>query len=194
MFSEQWYANRGIEVHLNQKVLSIDTASKTLLLEDWLEITYDKLLLTNGAQPFVPPIKGTEKNGVFTLRSMKDALTIKEHTKTARTSIIIGGGLLGLEFGASLRKLGQQVNIVEIYSRLLPRQLDQDAALILKDRIETRGIHIEVGVKTVEIVGNKNITTIDHLNKLFYIRYSNRLLDEQVYDHPMLQDVISYKN
>jgi len=160
MFSEEWYEKRRIKIHLNKKVLSIETARKELLLEDRSRVKYDKLLLANGAHPFVPPIKGVEKTGVFSLRSIKDALTIKEYTKKTRKAIIIGGGLLGLEFAASLRKLGQRVEVVEIFPRLLPRQLDQDGAAILKDRIETSGINIMLGVKTEEILGKKTVSGI----------------------------------
>jgi len=140
--------------------LGIETARKELLLEGRSRVNYDKLLLANGAHPFVPPIKGVEKTGVFTLRSIKDALAIKKSTKKTRKVIIIGGGLLGLEFAASLRKLGQQVDVVEIFPRLLPRQLDQDGATILKDRIETRGIKIGLGVRTEEILGEKTVSGV----------------------------------
>jgi len=160
MFSGQWYEKRGIKFHLNKKVLSIETAKKELLLEDRSRVNYDKLLLANGAHPLVPPIKGIEKTGVFTLRSIKDALTIKEYAKKTKKAIIIGGGLLGLEFAASLRKLGQQVEVVEVFPRLLPRQLDQDGATILKDQIETRGINILLGVKTEEILGKETVSGI----------------------------------
>ena len=160
MFSEQWYEKRGIEVHLNKKVLGIKTARKELILEDRSKINYDKLLLANGAHPFIPPIKGVEKTGVFSLRSIKDALIIKEYAKKTRKALIIGGGLLGLEFAASLRELGQQVEVVEIFSRLLPRQLDQDGATILKDRVETRGIKIVLGVKTEEVLGKKAVSGV----------------------------------
>ncbi len=160
MFSDQWYEKRDIKVHLNKKVLGIETAKKQLLLEDQTKVKYDKLLLANGAHAFVPSIKGVEKTGVFSLRSIKDALTIKEYTKKTRNAIIIGGGLLGLEFAASLRKLGQHVEVVEIFPRLLPRQLDQDGATILKDRIQTRDISIVLGVKTEEILGKKTVSGI----------------------------------
>ncbi len=160
VFSEQWYEKRGIKVHLNTKVLGLETDKKQLILEDYSRVNYDKVLLANGAHPFIPLIKGVEKIGVFALHSIKDALTIKEYTKKTRKTIIIGGGLLGLEFAVSLRKLGQQVEVVEIFQRLLPRQLDQDGATILKERIETRGIKIVLGVKTEEILGIKTISGI----------------------------------
>ncbi len=160
IFPEQWYEERDIKLHLNKKVLSIDTAKKELLLEDRSRVNYDRLLLANGAHPFVPPIKGVEKKGIFTLRSIKDALTIKEYAKKTKKVIIIGGGLLGLEFAASLRKLGQQVNVMEIFPRLLPRQLDQDGASILKGIIESLGVKIVLGVKTEEISGGKTVSGI----------------------------------
>jgi len=160
MFSGEWYGKRGIKVHLNKKVLGVDAAKKEILLEDRSRVNYDKLLLANGARSVIPPIKGVEKTGVFTLRSIRDALIINEYTKKTRKAIIIGGGLLGLEFAASLRKLGQQVEVVEIFPRLLPRQLDQDGATILKDQIEARGINIVLGVKTEEILGKETVSGI----------------------------------
>jgi len=160
MFSEKWYEKRGIKVHLNKKAISINIDKKKLLLEDQSRVSYDKLLLANGGHSFIPPIKGVEKTGVFTLRSIRDALTIREFTKKSKKAIVIGGGLLGLEFAASLRKLGQQVEVVEIFPRLLPRQLDQDGAAILKNRIASRGIDIVLGVKTVEILGRETILGI----------------------------------
>ena len=160
MFSEQWYEERGITVHLKKKVMGVETAQKQLTLEDHSKVNYDKVLLANGANPFIPPIKGVEKTGVFALRSIRDALTIREYAKQTRKTIIIGGGLLGLEFAASLKKLGQQVEVVEIFPRLLPRQLDHDGAAIFKERIEIRGIKVVLGVRTEEILGKKTVSGI----------------------------------
>ena len=160
MFSEEWYKKTGIMVHLNKKALSIDAERKELLLQGGSKVNYDKLLLANGGHSFVPPIKGVKKTGVFTLRTIKDALNIKEFTKKTEKAIVIGGGLLGLEFASSLKKLGQNVEIVEMFPRLLPRQLDQDGATILKNRIASRGIDIVLGAKTVEILGRRTVSGI----------------------------------
>jgi nitrite reductase (NADH) large subunit len=160
MFSEEWYEKKGITVHLNKKALGIDVDRKELLLEDGSRVIYGKLLLANGGHSFVPPIKGVEKTGVFTLRTIKDVLNIKKFTEKTEKVIVIGGGLLGLEFASSLRKLGQQVTVVELFSRLLPRQLDSDGATILKNRIASRGIDIVLGAKTVEILGKETVSGI----------------------------------
>ena len=160
IFSEEWYKKNEITVHLNKKALSINTEQKELLLEDQSRVKYDKLLLANGGHSFVPPIKGAKRKGTFTLRSVKDALTIKEFTKKTTKAIVIGGGLLGLEFASSLKKLGQQVTVVEMFPRLLPRQLDTDGAAILKNHIGSRGIDVVLGAKTTEILGKITVSGI----------------------------------
>ncbi len=159
-FPDQWYIKRDIKVHLNQRATKIDKTKKELLFEDGSRITYDKLLLANGAHPFVPPIKGIEKAGVFSLRSVENALNIRDYAKKMEKTIVVGGGLLGLEFAASLRKLGLEVEVVEIFSRLLPMQLDDDGASVLKDRMKALGINFELGVKTAEILGQKSVSGI----------------------------------
>ena len=103
-FSKQSYDKRNIKVHLNNKVVGIELQRKELLLQDRSRVHYDKLLLANGAHPFLPPINGAEKTGVFTLRTIEDALAIREYTQKTNKAIVIGGGLLGLEFAAYLRK------------------------------------------------------------------------------------------
>jgi nitrite reductase (NADH) large subunit len=160
MFPNQWYEKRDLQIHLNNKVLGIETGRKELLLEDRLRVSYDKLLLANGARSFVPPIEEVKKPGVFSLRSVEDALTIKGYAVNAKKAIIFGGGLLGLEFAASLRRLGRQVEVVEVSPRLLPRQLDQDGATFLKGRIENLGIKIALNVRTVKILGEKMVSGV----------------------------------
>lgn len=155
MFPEEWYREKGITVHLNKKAVSINTEQKELLLDDQTKVSYDKLLIANGGHSFVPPIKGADKKGVFTLRTISDAINIKKYTKNTKKAIVIGGGLIGLEFAASLSKLGQQVTVVELFPWLLPRQLDQDGATILKNRIASLGIDIRLGAKTAEILGKE---------------------------------------
>lgn len=159
-FPREWYEKRNIKVYLNRKVSRVDTAKHELTIDDGSKATYDKLLLANGAHPFVPPIKGTEKTGVFSLRSLEDAVKIRRYAEKARKAIIIGGGLLGLEFAASLRKLGEAVDVVEIFPRLLPMQLDQDGASVFKTQIGALGINVVLGAKTVGIIGEKLVSNI----------------------------------
>jgi nitrite reductase (NADH) large subunit len=126
----EWYAAKGIQVHLGARVTALDPAEHWLTLADEGSIHYDRLLLATGAQPFVPPFAGSDKDGVFTLRTLDDARAIKAYAcgepfgfpfdlaqgraqdrrrRTAgdvRSAVVIGGGLLGLETARALLSLG----------------------------------------------------------------------------------------
>jgi len=159
-FQKEWFENRGIRIYTRRKAISIDIARNELLLKDGARTNYDKLLLANGAHPFIPPIKGTDREGVFSLRSMEDAIAIREYAKKGGKAIVIGGGLLGLEFAASLRRLGQDVDVVEIFPRLLPNQLDIDGAEVLRSQIEKLGVNVVLGVKTQEVSGDQEVSGV----------------------------------
>ena len=159
-YTSEWYEKLGIKVQLGKKVMNVHPASKELTLEGGLKINYDKLLLANGAHPFVPPIEGVEKRGAFTLRTVEDAVAIGQYAKKTKNAIVIGGGLLGLEFAARLRKVGQQVEVVEVHPRLLPMQLDQESSALLEDDLIKLGIHASLGVKITEILGKDAVAGV----------------------------------
>ena len=101
----------------------------------------------------MPPIKGPDKEGVFTLRTLDDALAIIQWVEDHSDVVIIGGGLLGLEIARAIRTRGASVQVVEFFPRLLPRQLDTEGASVLQSKIEEMGIKVQLGVVTEEILG-----------------------------------------
>lgn len=141
-YNDEWFKNKNIEIILGKRVREINVSSKELILEDSSKYNYDKLLIANGSSPFVPPIEGVKSEGVFTLRNIKDVLRIREYSCDKRKAVVIGGGLLGLETARALNALGLKVEIIEVASRLLPKQLDEEGAEILKSRIEKLGIEV----------------------------------------------------
>jgi nitrite reductase (NADH) large subunit len=159
-YAPNWYEKLGIKVQLGKKIIRIDTANKEITLEGGLKAKYDRLLLANGAHAFVPPIAGIEKKGTFTLRNVEDAIAIKQYATKTRETIVIGGGLLGIELADCLMKLGQKVEIVEIFPRLLPRQLDEDGSSILENDLRNLGIGMQLGVKTTEILGKEAVAGV----------------------------------
>ncbi len=155
--SNSWYDNQKIELFLNSKVVDIDVASKAIQTQSGKRHSYDKLLLADGSHSFVPPIKGAEKEGVFTLRNIKDAQEIKRFAEGKTKALLIGGGILGLEVGNSLRKTGMKVSVVEFFPRLLPRQTDPLCATLLQTRLEQMGLHFYLGVSSKEILGENRV-------------------------------------
>ncbi|MBI5606337.1 MAG: NAD(P)/FAD-dependent oxidoreductase [Deltaproteobacteria bacterium] len=152
--SNAWYDAQKIQLLLNTKIKEIDKDRKEVVTRSGERYAYDKLLLATGGYSFVPPIKGAEKPGVFTLRSLKDARAIQTFAAGKTNALLIGGGLLGLEVGNSLRKTGLKVTVAEFFPRLLPRQTDPACAALLQGRLEQMGFHFYLGVVSKEITGD----------------------------------------
>ena len=148
-----WYAERGIQLHLGVQVTALDPAAHRLTLADDSHVDYDRLLLATGGRSFIPPCEGTDKDGVFTLRTLDDALAIKAYARQASTALVIGGGLLGLETARALHTAGLDVTVVEFFPYLLPRQLDQEGAEVLQSLLETQGLEVVTGATTQAVLG-----------------------------------------
>ncbi len=151
--SPDWYAERSIHLHLEIEAVELDTSARRLALTNGATVEYDRLLLATGGRPFVPPCQGVDKEGVFTLRTLDDALAIKAYAQEASTAVVIGGGLLGLETARALRTAGLEVTVVEFFPYLLPRQLDAEGAEVLQSLLEAQGLRIITGGTTEAILG-----------------------------------------
>jgi nitrite reductase (NADH) large subunit len=152
VYNLEWYHKNKIQMYLNCTVKSIDPKNQKITLTDGSNFSYNKLLLATGSSGALPPIEGINTTeGVFTLRSVEDVMTITRRAADAKTVTLIGGGLLGLEAGNGLRKLGPSVTIVEIFDRLLPRQLDGEGAAILQKQLEGMGLKFILGAKSKSI-------------------------------------------
>jgi nitrite reductase (NADH) large subunit len=151
---EDWYRDQNMTLKLKTRIVGADAQKKVVVTEDGEELGYDRLLIATGSHSFIPPIKGSEKKGVFALRDVQDARDISLFAKSVEQVILIGGGLLGLEAGNALRKLGKKIMVVEFFPRLLPRQLDVDGAERLQKIMEGMGFSFRLGAKTQEIRGD----------------------------------------
>ena len=155
---DQWYRDQNIDLRLMTRVVRAELGERVIITDNKERLSYDRLLIATGSHSFIPPIKGSEKRGVFALRTIKDARNISAYAKESEGVVLIGGGLLGLEAGNALRKLGKKVKVVEFFPRLLPRQLDVDGAKRLQEIMEGMGFSFRLGAKTQEITGD------DHVN------------------------------
>lgn len=168
VFKEDWYNVKRINLHLNKKAVNIDPKNKTIFFEkDGEPVLYDKLILALGSTPNIPPIKNAremkdEIKGVFTLRTIDDALKIRDYIEkfAVKKAIIIGGGLLGLELASQINDCNLDTTVVEFFPRLLPRQLDEECGMMLKDEIESRGIKVILNAATEEILGDGMVNGI----------------------------------
>lgn len=157
---EAWYRDRNISVQLETRIAGIDFEGKAVTTEKGDRIAYDQLLLANGSSPFVPPIKGAEQQGVFTLRSLDDLKDILTFLKDKNNVAVIGGGLLGLEAAHGLVELGKQVHVLEFFKYLLPRQLDGELSALVQAQLEAEGLRFILGEGCEEFLGTGSVEGI----------------------------------
>lgn len=162
VYNRNWYHKNKIQLYLNCAVKNIDPQNRKIDLVDGASFAYGKLLLATGSSGALPPIDGINASeGVFTLRSVEDAMNITRRAQGAKTVTLIGGGLLGLEAGNGLRKLGPSVTIVEMFDRLLPRQLDAEGAAILQKQMEGMGLTFILNAKSRSIKDKANTRLLE---------------------------------
>lgn len=148
-----WYKENGIELHIGDRANKIDREQRLVESERGVIIGYDRIVLATGSYPFVPPVEGIRRRGVFVYRTIEDLERMIDYGKQANSCAVIGGGLLGLEAAKAAHDLQLQTHVIEYNPRLMPRQLDEPGAAILKQRIEELGVQVHLNKSTKEVHG-----------------------------------------
>ncbi|HTS19038.1 MAG TPA: FAD-dependent oxidoreductase [Verrucomicrobiae bacterium] len=151
MTPETFWTRSRIHAHVHHEVLAIDRAARTVRVNgpDGSERTvpYDKLILSQGAKPIVPPIPGVDLPHVFTLRDIPDMDRIASfiNERKPRRAVVIGGGFIGLEMAEAFHRRGLHVTIVELTPQILPL-LDQDMARHVQNNIRRPDFDFQLGM------------------------------------------------
>ncbi|MDN4067333.1 nitrite reductase large subunit NirB [Paenibacillus vini] len=153
-----WYRENGITLYTGTTVAKIDEQTKEVVTADGMRVPYDKVLIATGSNSFILPIPGSDKEGVVGFRDIADCNQMLEAAKTCRTAAVIGGGLLGLEAAKGLVQLGMDVTVVHLMEDLMERQLDHQAASMLKSELERQGIKFKMGAQTAELLGETRVS------------------------------------
>lgn len=156
---QEWFNERNI-AYVTGEANLLDREAKQVVLRDGSRHGYDRLILTSGSHPFIPPIPGITRAGVTVLRTLKDAKAIQQQLVKGMKVACIGGGLLGLEIAGALSRHGVNVTVLEGYGWLLPRQLPEPAGKLLVQHMEQQGINIRCGVQVKELVGDESVHAI----------------------------------
>ncbi len=151
---ENWYPEQNVRLLRGTEVSAIHLEEQTAELRDGEKLPYEKLLLAAGAHPFVPPIPGTDREGVTAVRTVQDANRILESVQGGASVVCIGGGILGLETAGALARRGADVTLLESHGWLLPRQLNRRAAEILAEHVAASGIKLRRNARTRQILGD----------------------------------------
>jgi NADPH-dependent 2,4-dienoyl-CoA reductase/sulfur reductase-like enzyme/rhodanese-related sulfurtransferase len=164
----------NIDVRVTTEVLSIDPAAKTVkaiiqATGEVYEESYDKLILSPGAEPLRPPLPGINNEGIFTLRNVKDTDYIKSYVqqKHIKKAIVIGAGFIGLEMAENFHDLGLHVTIIEMGNQILA-PVDFPVAAIVQQHIRSKGVELllNTAVTGFNKTGNEIEVTLNNGNLL----------------------------
>ena len=110
-----------VTVHLNNEVTEIDRQGKNVILKNGQKMSYDKLILSTGAEPLRPDIPGINGTNIFTVRTISDIDSIKDfiRSKKPQTAVVVGGGFIGVEMAENLAQLGLSTTIVDAAGQIL---------------------------------------------------------------------------
>jgi assimilatory nitrate reductase electron transfer subunit len=142
-----WYADNDVDVRLGVPVTGIDRDARTVTSADGDVTRYDTLVLATGSAPVVPPLPGLDTEGVVVFRTIGDCQAILRHAESARSAVVVGGGLLGLEAARGLAGRGLPVTIVHRPRHLMDRQLDPEAGGVLRRVLGDLGVDALLGAR-----------------------------------------------
>jgi NADH oxidase (H2O2-forming) len=144
----------GINLLSNSLIDKIDTSEKTIHYlnkqkDEKGTIKYDKLIIATGAMPSIASIKTDNKT--FTVHGTSDTKELEKNIKKGEKAIIIGAGAVGLETAVALKKRGMDVKVLDMLDCTFPRAIDKDISSILEEKLNEKGIKLELGTKISEI-------------------------------------------
>ncbi len=152
LVEEDFFERQGIRIHLGDRAVKIDQEQRLVHSANGVTIRYDKVVLATGSYPFVPPIPGHDREQCLVYRTIEDLQAITECARNAKTGVVVGGGLLGLEAAKALTDLGLQTHVVEFAPRLMAVQLDDGGGAMLRKKIEALGVRVHTSKNTSTIV------------------------------------------
>ncbi len=142
-------AQLAVEVRARTEATAIDRQARTLRIRNLdssaeEELVYDQLILSPGATPLRPPLEGIDLPGIYTLRNLQDMDRIKLAAQTARRTLVIGAGFIGLEMAEQLSRLGKEVTLIELVDQVLP-QMDPEMVRAVEQELLDHGVKLLLG-------------------------------------------------
>lgn len=168
---ETLQARFDLDVRPNSEVISIDSNNKEVVVQTDQEtytLGYDKLILSPGAKPFIPPAKGLEEaENIFTLRSVPDVDAIANfiNIHNSKKAVVIGAGFIGLEMAESLAQRGMEVTIVEKAPHVLP-PFDEEMAAYIRKELVANGVKLYTGLAAESFEEKGKIVVLENGERL----------------------------
>lgn len=150
----EWYEKNGITLYTGETVEQINTEQQLITTDRKRSMTYDLFIAATGSSPYILPIPGANKEGVYGFRTIEDCQALISAAGRYQKAAVIGAGLLGLEAAVGLRQLGMDVSVIHHSSAIMQKQLDQTASRLLQKELERKGLVFLLDKHTASITGN----------------------------------------
>jgi 3-phenylpropionate/trans-cinnamate dioxygenase ferredoxin reductase subunit len=157
---EEFWARRRIDLRLNTRAARLEPAAKTIILASGDRLAYGHAVLATGAQCLVPPLPGLTLPGVHVLRSLGDALALRDAARPGIRIAILGGGFIGLEAASALTARGANVTVIEREARLLARVAAPELSDLMLALHRAQGVSVVLGRGAVEAAGTDRVAGI----------------------------------
>ncbi|MEM1262628.1 MAG: FAD-dependent oxidoreductase [Pseudomonadota bacterium] len=155
------YKNANVRLRLGETVTAIDRNKQRLSLGDGSELSYDRLVLATGARVRHLPVPGADLGRVHYLRNAADSHAIQASAESAERVAVIGGGYIGLEAAATLRKRGAAVTVIEAAERVLQRVTSPQMSTFF-ERVHTEeGVNVRTGTGVTQLVGDSTVAAVE---------------------------------
>ena len=150
-----WYSDRGIKLYNGASVTNIDVKRQIATFDGHTDIGWDKLILATGATPSTPDEGGLHVP-YFTVRNINDVELLRSAAVEAKSAVVVGMGVLGVEVSEQLCRLGIEVSLLGIDSRLMEKQLNSQAAYHLQSRFESCGVTLRFNTNVTSVRRNSS--------------------------------------
>lgn len=163
----EWYKQNNIVNKLGVRAEKLDPENKTVTLSDGSTLKYDKCIYALGSECFIPPNLNLGKPEIVAIRRISDVKKVRELSPRVKNTVVIGGGVLGLEAAWEMSK-SSHVTVLEVADKLMVRQLDDAAGDFLADIIRSKGIDFRLKAKIRTITGDSSVTGVELEDGTYY--------------------------
>jgi 3-phenylpropionate/trans-cinnamate dioxygenase ferredoxin reductase subunit len=157
---QDFWARRRIDLLLNTQAARIEPATKTIVTVNGDRLAYGHAVLATGAHCLVPPLEGLTLPGVHVLRTLRDALALRDAAGPGVRVAILGGGFIGLEAASALTARGAKVTIIEREPRLLARAAAPEISDLMLALHRSQGVSVLLGQGAVRVAGTDRVAAV----------------------------------
>ena len=150
--NQEFYLKYGVDAHAESPVVSLDAEKKIVYVKSGLELKYDKCLIATGAAPVLPPVEGIGSDRVFTMRTVEDAIRLKEAmAKNPKKALVVGASMVGVKLAELFYRAGLEVHLADLARHIFPMAAHPECARVIEEHLTQKGIKLRFGAEIEKV-------------------------------------------